>query len=180
MAVRPRASRAAVEAVYEDCREDVEATAARFVRRYGGDYEDAVADANLYFLEAYHSYDPARGQLVKRIVSVVWGKLLDARRVEFRRESRHRRATLPETLSVPPAPVPFDARDLDIDPGTDAAVVVELVTTGVPELEAAMAASDPASPAAASRAVARYMRTRMRWTVERLEAAFADVRSALE
>lgn len=78
-------NRAVVESVYYDLADDIGRTAREFAARYNQDAEECEADARLYFLQAYHSYDPAKGRLAPRVATIVWMRLLDKLRLKASR-----------------------------------------------------------------------------------------------
>ena len=49
----------------------------RFQRQYGGEYDELVGDARLYYTEAVHAWDPDKGQKFSTWVqSRIWWRLL--------------------------------------------------------------------------------------------------------
>lgn len=78
-------SRDAVESVYLDLADEIGATARRFAAQYNQEAEECEADARLFFLQAYHSYDPAKGKLAPRVATIVWMRLLDKLRLKASR-----------------------------------------------------------------------------------------------
>ncbi len=78
----PRGSRAAVEEVYSDLCPLIRDIAWRFARRYGRDFDETMARANLIFLKAYHSHRPELGRLETRLQFVIHKRLLDEARRE--------------------------------------------------------------------------------------------------
>lgn len=77
-----RASKAAVAEVFADLEPLIRRIAWRFCRRYNQDHEECVAEANLAFLKAYHTYDPSLGALETRLQALIWYRLLDVTRKE--------------------------------------------------------------------------------------------------
>lgn len=86
--IQTRGNAAAIETVYEDLGPLVRRTARRFAKRYGMSYDEAVAEANLIFLYAYHSYAPGQGRLGKRVYFLIWHRLQDRLRARIKESQR--------------------------------------------------------------------------------------------
>ena len=57
-----------------------------FVRRYGGEFDELRADANLHYIQASYKYDDSRGvSYSSHIRFCVWNGLLDAHRIKAHR-----------------------------------------------------------------------------------------------
>lgn len=206
IAARPVAP-SAVESVYADLGELIAGTARKFADRYSQDREECLADANLFFLQAYHTFDPARGRLVPRVRMVIWNRLLDklrlkASRYELRLQGRmacrasmsdrdfHRtlrddadacgQASVEDLYAVPAPPEPtFDRDGFFASLSADARTVAELVLGGPAELRAALAESPhPSEPGTVRAAVRRFLGA-AGWTGARIGEAFAEIGGAL-
>ena len=64
-------------------------TVGRFVRRFGGDFEEYVAEANRVFMVAYNAHDAARGKFSTLLVNSIWNRLTNVSIAEARRRSRY-------------------------------------------------------------------------------------------
>jgi hypothetical protein len=195
---------AAVTAAYNDLRPWIVATAARFARQYQWPPDDCVGWANLFFLEAYHSHNPARGGLRQRVCHRIWWGLFEIHRTWCRRNAicrqlrlterhgrvletrldaehedttsnpRHNRI-IKEWLAVTNPATPFEERDLAA--GDDAREVLCLLLH-TPVLDADVRADPNTSPGSVRRHLRRHLRA-AGWDGRRIEAAFAAVRAAL-
>jgi hypothetical protein len=203
------ASRAAVTEVYEDLRPLIRDTARKFADRYNQDREECLAEANLIFLNAYRTYDPARGRLEPRVCRVIWMRLLDKLRQKAARYQRRlegalspRRAGLTERDlaaharpgasgrvdvysdlgGVPSYDVPdFDREDFYGEVSPDGETVVRLfLECPEPIRILLLETPTPSEPATFRRVVRRYLETARGWTAKRIGSAFREVAAALE
>jgi len=71
---------------YQDVEARIRATTWKFCRVYKGDFDEAIGNANLFFMEAYHNYDPETGVPFEQYVTFyVWKNLLSIKRTAARR-----------------------------------------------------------------------------------------------
>src|SRR5476651_2599406 len=76
---------------YDDVAELVYDTCWKFKRRYGGDFDDLLSQANLAFMESYGSYQ-TKYRFSTWVRTIVWNRLLDeARRISFKWHQLHKR-----------------------------------------------------------------------------------------
>lgn len=170
--IRPRAGRDAVAEVYADLEPLLRQIAARFVRRYGGDRDEALADANLFFLEAYHGHDPARGKLETRVQFVVWNRLVDRARREAKARARLPFVPLPPAVGRAPAPPAYEPDDWG-DP--DAQEVVDALTGDCPALDAALRADPDPTPTRVLGHLRAYLDVHLGWDSARVRRAINEV-----
>lgn len=179
--VKPRAPRQVVEDVYEDLAPLVRRIAARFARKYNQHLDDTLASANLYFLEAYHTFDPSRGTcLEQRVQYYVWHRLLDQVRTEAERNAAVPRVFDVVFESVPDGRGPaagFDRAAVEGAVGWDAKEVLKLVLDTPADLLSAMKADT--RPGGVRRALDRYLSVNLGWDRRRAAAAFGEIRAAL-
>ncbi len=89
----------AISLVYDDIAADINRLAGRFAARYHLDPDDCQSTANEAFVDAYQSFDPARGDLHKHVCYRVWARLQDWLTTKVRRERRQETPAL-ECLSA--------------------------------------------------------------------------------
>lgn len=142
--------------------------------------EDLQQEAWVGFLESYHSYDPNRGQLDRRVSFVVWFKLL---RLLQRENKKHGKTFVQSDL---------DTGDEDDDPlametsrqefpmvefldelSNDGHILVKLVLDTPNDL-LALTNSTSGLPT-----IRRYVRGRLNWTIKRFGDAVTNVRDAM-
>ncbi len=91
-----RGNKAAVEEAYLEYQSMLEGIATNLARQYKLEYEEVKAEANLVFLEAYHSHNPAMGDLRTRIGFLVSRRLRDGVRRAAMRQKNLPRIDLPQ------------------------------------------------------------------------------------
>lgn len=80
-----------IEQAYEQHAKLLYHIAHRFYRRFGGDKDVILAEANYHFVTAYRSYEASKGSLSKRVGYVVWRGLLKPIQREASRGKKLRR-----------------------------------------------------------------------------------------
>lgn len=174
--LRPRA---AAELVYQDLGPYVRRFARRFARARDLEADECVSEANVAFLEAYHTYD-GRSPLKDRVGHRVYHRLLDRSRTWARRDARHREQPLPPRTPAPAAPpAPFDRDGFAARLGDDAALVVRLLFETPAELLDAMRSDRDPGPASIRRCLRSYLTERLMWAAGRVAGAFREVGEAL-
>lgn len=173
-------SRAAAELVYTELAGDVTAVASWFARTRDIDADECVSEANVAFLEAYHTHD-GRTPIRKRVNHRVYHHLLDRSRRWARRDARHREQSLPPRLPAPAAPeTPFDRDGLLSRLGADAATVVRLLLETPSELADAIRGDRNPGPASIKSCLRAYLLENLTWGASRVVAAFREVGEALK
>ena len=173
--IAQRSSRAAVADVYEDCAPLIRQVAHTFARQCGWELDEAVAQATLYFLEAYHTLDPDRGRLEPRIQYYVRARLLD----DLQKAGRKQLFNLPD--GAEPArrsPDWFDLGEFRELLSDDARFVLDLLFDSPPEMDAALRADRTPGYGAVARALRSYLRGRG-WPAPRVAEAFAEIAAEL-
>ena len=116
------------------CHSDyVQAIVGKFVRRYGGDWEDLLAEANLLFCRAHYQYmagcrpsgKPVTGTYTQIVYSWLWMGLLDKYRPQV--EARKRATVVQGEAVYTVADKPFDVVRWSLDLSDDAQCVLDLV-----------------------------------------------------
>lgn len=60
-----------------------------FIKKYGGDFEEYMAEANFAYVKAYKAHDPSRGRFSTLLVHAVQNQLRRARNVAQRHANRY-------------------------------------------------------------------------------------------
>ena len=172
-----------LESACEETFEDVEAmirlVVKRHVAKHGGDLDEAIGDANIAFMLAYCSYQPCKAAFTTWVWVKVWGRLMDVKRKISRRANRGHLPLLLEDWGNMPDPkqddpYPFDSESITERLGPEGRALVRLVLNAPGELREVMAnAVNDAVPA--RRALRRYLRRYMGWTMTDVREGFADV-----
>lgn len=166
---------------YEDVRRLIYHVCNQFARRYGGDVEELISDANVAYMKAYESWKPGRGTKFSTYVVVcVWRRLAALRKAEQRRKavwSRGLDDISPDQLPVTAGHTIGDRfADLLEELSEDTASVVRMVVN---------ATSDISEVAEAKGGKYRNWRSTIRshlrdigWTHNRIRAAFEEIEAA--
>lgn len=98
----------------------------RFVRRFGGDYEEYLSIAYFTAGRVLDSYDPLKGKMIPRLSYKVYYGLFEHFREHLKKETKHPRCDLPITVTEVGG---FDewCRKLLIELEGDARIVVQAV-----------------------------------------------------
>ena len=70
----------ALSETYLDTQNLIYKTIHSFLKKYGGDWDELLGEANLYFILAYNSHDPSKGDFTPRLRHYIWNNLLNTRR----------------------------------------------------------------------------------------------------
>lgn len=73
-----------VTQTYYDVQNMLYDIAHKFLRKYGGDFEELVSQANLYFMTAYNSFSSKKSNFTTWCYFIVWKGLLNERQKEIK------------------------------------------------------------------------------------------------
>ncbi len=181
--ITQRAPKAVVTDVFEDLKPIVDSLADRFARQYGRPRDETRSEAYLYFLEAYHRYDPESDTAIEqRVRYVVWNRLLDVVRTEAERAELLQRADWDVAHAAVEAPEPFDRTGFESGIGDDARAVVALLLDTPADLASAIQSepvSDDNPGASVRRCLFRYCRGTLGWAAARVAGAFTELGDAI-
>lgn len=182
MPTRQRGTSAAVADCFEDCYAILRNAVAAHCERFGDDPEEAFSDAQLAFLQAYHTHDPDESDLEQRVAFRVPKALLERARRYAKRDARlHRVPVAPEAVAggTPPEPETYSLAALTRRVGRDARRLLCLVFEAPPELDDALRADPNPGPESVRRHLRTYTRASWGWDDARWEAAFNEVADAI-
>lgn len=156
---------------YEESEEQIHATVRRFVRRHGtsgGSFEDLLADAQYWFMEAYGRWDPeGRRTWTQELHYWLWFGMIDDARARLRMNYG--------ISNEPHAPPPGLADDYAL--GYDADYVVALVLD--PPLDLGQAVQAKGGQSRNWRSSLRAYLRQQGWSSDRVNAAFKEIQEAL-
>lgn len=115
-----------VTVTYNDVKDLIDSTVAAFVQRYGGDYDDLRANANSYFIRAYHHPKDHYSTFEKKVAAFVWYNLIEELRTKYGRRGNRKTATSQDLTTVQ-AHRGFDLSQFLLDASPDLAHVTMLV-----------------------------------------------------
>lgn len=175
---------ASIEDLFDQYKRLVNDVAWKFVRGYGGDFEEVQADSYCYFVESIRGYDETRGtQLSSHISFWIWSRLLD----KWRAQTTRRNQIGPILHSDSPSWLANEAIDKCSDWDLseflsslteDAKTVVKLCLETPKEL-AEVADGKGGSPRNYRSTVKQWLES-SGWTYKRIKESFDEVRDALE
>lgn len=158
-----------VSECYSYISRDLDQIAGKFVRRYGGDYEEVRAEADYQFLIAHYKYESSRGGYSHWIKSRVRVNLLEKLRKEIMRNNRLPRIKL--NLESQEDPVLTGGRFWD-GLSEDARFLTFLVLESPRELARGLGGPDP-------RGFLFHFLRRSGWTVARIIESFNEIKETL-
>lgn len=94
----------AMEETYSELMNLVFDTSHKFVRRYGGEIQETISEANEHYMAAYHSYKPEKGSFSNWVRFRVWNGLMETVRKRLMRQSRCAQVEVDLDFGVDPSP----------------------------------------------------------------------------
>lgn len=140
-------SRTVVSEEYKNYEKLVYHTVHRFVKKYGGDSEEYIAEANVVFLNAFEKFDRTAGyRFSTYLVRSIWNRLLNVAKREMDHNRRYNTSldSGPDGLASRASLVP-DSGDSGWafeDLGHNARTVLDLVLRAPAEIRASLSFTD--------------------------------------
>lgn len=147
----------------------------KWVKNYGGDYEETLAEVHLHFVKACHDFDRDRSKFTTWTWNSVWWGLLDQRK-QIVRQSMRMKQELIDLRSIPDRRR-FDIRELMDRLGSDAQHVVSVAMSSKKWKKAVRTQTQNARNLMCIHI--RYKLTEEGWTNKRINKAFKEVGRAL-
>jgi hypothetical protein len=169
----------AVTETYHDVEGLLDQIAWRFIRRYGGEYNEIRSEANIHFLAAYSRFDSSEGEFKSWVNRRVFLCLLETLRKKIMRNNR-----LPRTDADPDSLVvntsSFIALDFLDELSEDARTIVSLVLEGSMDVNLATyeRGGDNPKPHHIRWAIWEVCKD-FGWTFNRMKESFQEIREAL-
>jgi hypothetical protein len=166
---------------YHDVEKLIHYICGMFNRRFGGDYEEQVSEANVTYQKVYLSFDPAKGSFTNLLCQSIWRRLTSLNRKGMRHYTLSLDAydgdnCLMDGLADPTPPA-TRAKELLEDLSPDARLVAGLVISPPDAIET-IAKGKGGFPANWSSTVRAYLRD-MGWATARIAESFDEIRRAL-
>jgi hypothetical protein len=165
--------------IYEECRLLICDTVHKFIRRYGGEYDELFANANTLYMQARQNYASDRGTKFSTWLRYyVWKNLLEELRHNVSRNKRLPRVSVELTTCSVKAPVEYDTEILLKRVSPEAAQVLRLILDAPSEVREAIAAKgdQPRN----WRSMLRSTLKDLGWTLDQIEDSFAEIWRALK
>jgi len=170
--------RAAVETTYLDVRRLIGNAVAIFMRRYGGSFEDHMADASLWFMDAYRKWDGSRSSFVTYVRGYIYWQLLEKQRQYMHANRRIDREVIYLDELVGPTPPAFDLGSWLGGLSDEARTVARLVFETPMDIHHALAVRGSDSAGQYRTAIRRYLKD-LGWSAAMIAASFSEIRRAL-
>jgi hypothetical protein len=156
---------------YEDVKMLIYKTVHGFIKRYGGDFDELMAEANYSFVRNTPKHDESKGPYIAYVKFSIWNDLLSLQRAS----RRHCHSELNDNTSstVSPSRIPEIIEDLPSD-----AKFVALLVLEAPEELATMMLNEGGRPRGARRAIKQYL-SNLGWTAEQVKRSFEEIGEAL-
>ena len=156
----------------------------KFVEKHGGDFEDLLGDAYLYYMEAVKAYD-GRVSLQSNISCWIWDRLLD----QWRTKANRRNRVGPFLRSDSPRWLEQRAVDRHSEEGwtveefleeltEDARIVVRLCVDTPAEIK--RTAEDKGGTPRNYRSTVRQWLESVGWSYQRIRESFEEIKTALK
>lgn len=157
---------------YQSVRRMVYGLVIAHVRRYGGDWQEAVQEAHLAYATAADSYDATRGAFTSWVHRHVRLRLMTLTRRRLRRRKLGDGVRLPTAVTQQDR---FDLRRFIGELSEDAATVVRLVA----ETPGELLLGENRSTAAARQSRLAGLLAELGWAGRRVASVFQEIREAL-
>ena len=173
--------RDAFETTFIDIQPMLKALAYRFIRKYGGHFDDAFSDAQAAFVDIYinNGFDPSRGKSFKAWVYYkAHMSLIDLRKVGWRRPKA-------ELTPLIPGKEDFPLDEWIGELNEDGQTLIRLILEGNPSEEclgAIQSLIEGNNVEAGAKKIRRYARHALRqagWDGHRINQAFRSIKAAL-
>jgi DNA-directed RNA polymerase specialized sigma24 family protein len=168
--IQLRGNRAAIDECYRDVYKYIRMTVRKLARIHRLDPAEALAEANLIFLKAYHTYDPSRGPLYKRVRSMIWYGLMGEMRRRAKQWHRHPTVPLGSDIAKPEPRRAEVCPDLYARASADVRTLLSLLVEPPPELRE-FVTTDAPTRQDVRRKVAEYL-IGLGWDADRVRVAF--------
>jgi len=143
-----------------------------FQDRFGGDFEEHVSTANEAYMDAYATFDPAKGKFTTLLWTCVWRRLMDVSMTEARRQKTLTyNSELVESADRPG----FDLGTFTRELSDDAKTVVNLLM----DMPGELAEMVGCSRGVKIRKMLRKFLDDNWWTAKRISGSFKEIREAL-
>jgi len=143
-----------------------------FHRRFGGDIDELIADANYHFMHAYlhPTFDSSRARFSTWMAHVVWRQLV--------RDRRRRRKVLfcSDLEDVPCQEDAWSLSQFAEGLSADAGTVLELIRETPQELQSVLF---DGTPSRNQKRLSQYLTESLGWTAERIHESFREITVAL-
>jgi len=162
---------------YNDVRGLIIHTVQRFNRRFRGDFDEQVCEANYVFMAVYDRYDDNRGSFTSLLVRSIWNRLTDVSVIE-RRKSIKTEGGESTTFVANRSVSSFSITDFMDTVSDDARILVQLIVEAPAEL-AEVATGKGDTPCNWRSSLREYLRQRG-WGRDRINSGMAEVKAALQ
>ena len=170
----------AMTTTYEDTRLLLYDICHKFRRRYGGNFDDLMSEANLHFMAAYETYDPTKGSKFTTWARFrIWICMLETVRSKMRRAKNPNRPQQEyRDLNTLAAQAKFDIESFVSDLSEDASRVVGLVMDSPQDILYSIRSLGGHSPSNIKKALLEYLKD-LGWSVSRIKESFLEIKQAL-
>lgn len=80
-----KASKFGLTETYNDVEKLIYFVCHRFRKKYGGEFDELLSEANEIYMDAYRSHDPERGPFHKHLQAKIWGGMISTLRKRLQR-----------------------------------------------------------------------------------------------
>ena len=165
---------------YWDIKNLIFDTVWKFQQRYGGDFDEMVAEANLIYIQAFLSHNPNKSQFSTWLRFILWKGLIDFKRF-IREENKHIKIEHFEEIEnfySYPAPLYIPFWDLVSGLSDDAKTIVQLILEP-PEIMQSAALKKGTAPCNVKRALRIHLSYILGWSANQIKESFAEITAVI-
>lgn len=179
-------SRVPVTETYRDVEKLIYKEVGSFQKRFGGDFDELLSEANLAFMRAYKAYDLTRGEFTTLLVTSIRHGMMNVLRSRMKANSRKtvsldavgcNDTALAEQLADEMEPPKFDLESFAKGLTKDAKTVIEILLDTPTDLESAFFWAGGEERHWKS-SIRQYLQS-LGWTAVRVKESFLELKVAM-
>ncbi len=176
--MNPELTQLVLTEAYQDVKEVIQQAVFYFARKYGGDYEELLGEANLLFVEAYQRHKEDKANFKVWVKYFITKQLLERLRTKLYKKARCKQVF--KDLANIKAPQPdFNLSDFIDELPADAAEVVKLIFYSPPDIDLSVQQRGGYTPHRFKLALMEYL-SDLGWGVEQILSVFTSIKEALK
>jgi len=168
-------ARDAATETYKDTEDLIRSVVWQIQRRFGGSFDNLMAEANLIFMKSFYSHNKHKASFTTWLYNRLWNGLIDIKRIEYKRVN----CIWIENCPEPKVESKESFLDLLWDLSSDAKIVVTLVLDPPEKLQKDISYKHASNPKYFRGALRRHLHISLGWTMRRVQETFQEITEVL-